>query len=48
MHRSVSLSIPLLCLLTLAINCPFVPSADALDYSPVEMAIRQALDLAAT
>ena len=29
MHRSVFLSIPLLCLVTLAINCPFIPSADA-------------------
>jgi ribonuclease BN (tRNA processing enzyme) len=29
MHRSVFLSIPLLCLVTLCINCPFVPWADA-------------------
>jgi len=29
MHRSVSLRIALLCLLTLSVNCPFVPSADA-------------------
>jgi hypothetical protein len=29
MHRSVFLSIPLLCLVTLSINCPFVPWADA-------------------
>ena len=28
-HRSVFLSIPLLCLVTLFINCPFVPSAAA-------------------
>ena len=29
MHRSVFLSIALLCLLTLSVNCPFVPPADA-------------------
>jgi hypothetical protein len=29
MHRSVFLSIPLLCLVTLSMNCSFVPSADA-------------------
>ena len=29
MYRSVFLSIPLLCLVTLCINCPFVLSADA-------------------
>jgi hypothetical protein len=29
MHRSVFLSISQLCLVALAINCPFVPSADA-------------------
>jgi ribonuclease BN (tRNA processing enzyme) len=29
MHPTVFLSIPLVCLVTLAINCPFVPSADA-------------------
>ncbi|MGC1299205.1 MAG: hypothetical protein WA869_29625, partial [Alloacidobacterium sp.] len=28
-HRSVFLSIPLLCLVTLFLNCPFVPTADA-------------------
>ena len=28
-HRSVFLSLPLLCLVTLFLNCPFVPSADA-------------------
>jgi hypothetical protein len=29
MHRSIFLFIPLLCLVTLSINCPVVPSADA-------------------
>jgi hypothetical protein len=29
MHRSVFLYIPLLCLLALSINCPFVLSAEA-------------------
>ena len=29
MHRSVFRSMPLLCLVTLSMNCPFVPSAEA-------------------